>query len=77
MERAKIMMKPMPIDEVFQDGVQPAKDLRHRLFDKAMSAAQLAYAECEEFLRQNPKVMGSSPPQAARTAFLSVLTGEE
>jgi len=65
------MQPPHWIDEIFENPqAVTAAITHHERFLGAIAAGQAAFYETEEFLKKNPKVIGSSPPQAARNAFL-------
>ncbi len=71
------MLSPHWLDEVF---VTPA-DVVTALtgasrFKEAVAKAQAAFYEAEDFLKKNPNVVGSSPAQQARVAFLEAFDGE-
>lgn len=44
-------------------------------FRDAISKARVAFQEVKEEQERNPEVIGCSPAQAARIAFLNVLNG--
>ena len=68
------MMAPHWLDDVFQAPDKAATELAARdRFKEAVAKAQAAYYEAEEFHKKNPKVVGSTPAQQARVAFLEAM----
>src|SRR5262245_12946466 len=72
-------LPPSPLDAVFEranseDAVNDEL-VKNDLYKKAVQAALKAKKEQEQRLRDNPKLVGPSPAQAARQMFLTVLTG--
>jgi hypothetical protein len=68
------MMAPHWLDDVFQAPDKAATALvATDRFKAAVAKAQAAYHEAEEFHKKNPKVVGGSPAQQARVAFLEAM----
>ena len=71
------MMAPHWLDDVFDVPDQAATALtRSDRFKEAIAKAQAAFYECQEFQKRNPHVIGGSPAQQARVAFLEVVGGD-
>ena len=68
------MMAPHWLDDVFQNPDEATSALAASdRFKEAVAKAQAAFREGEEFQKKNPKVVGPSPAQKARVAFLEAL----
>ena len=73
-------LPPHPLDSVFERKTeQGCRDamLNNALYNKAFKEAMKAKREMEERYRKEPKLVSSTPAQAARVRFLEVLGGEE
>lgn len=69
------MMAPHWLDQVFESPDSAAKTITEvDRFKEAIAKAQAAFYEGQEFRKKNPKVMGGSPAQQARVAFLEALS---
>jgi hypothetical protein len=73
-------LPPTAIDKAFEKATTE-KQLNEALlndptYQKAVREALKAKKEVEDLKRKNPQMVGPSPAQAARTAFLRVLSGE-
>ena len=68
------MMPPHWLDDVFQAPDKAAAALvATDRYKEAIAKAQAAFYEAQEFATKNPKVVGASPAQKARVAFLESL----
>ena len=68
------MLPPHWLDDVFKTPEKAVATLTASVrFKEAVEKAQAAYKEGEEFHKNNPSVVGSSPTQKARVAFLEAL----
>lgn len=68
------MLAPHWLDDVFQSPENAATALTATdRFKEAVAKAQAAFYEGQEFQKKNPKVMGGSPAQKARVAFLEAM----
>ncbi len=68
------MMPPHWLDDVFKSPDKAVATLTASVrFQEAVKKAQAAYDEGQEFHKKNPSVVGSSPAQKARVAFLEAL----
>lgn len=68
------MMAPHWLDEVFDDAAKAsAKFSASPKLTAAFALAVERFMETSEFLKNNPCVIGASPQQAARQAFLEHL----
>jgi hypothetical protein len=71
------MMAPHWLDDVFHRPENATASLNASdRFKEAIAKAQAAFYEAEEFRKKNPKVVGSSPAQQARVAFLEAVNAE-
>ena len=69
------MMAPHWLDDVFQSpDTATTTLLASDRFKEAVAKGQAAFYEGQEFHKKNPKVMGGSPAQQARVAFLEAMT---
>lgn len=69
------MLPPHWLDDVFQYPDQAISKLTASgRFKEAIARAQAAYYEREAFQKQNPQVVGGSPAQEARIAFLAAIS---
>jgi len=68
------MMPPHWLDDVFETPEKAVAALTESVrFKDAVEKAQAAYKEGQEFHKNNPSAVGSSPAQKARGAFLEAL----
>jgi chemotaxis methyl-accepting protein methylase len=68
------MLAPHWLDDVFQTPEKATTELAASdRFKEAVAKAQAAYYEAEEIRKKNPKVVGSTPAQQARVAFLEMM----
>jgi hypothetical protein len=75
-ERIESMLPPHWLDKVFSE-IDHCEDqlTGSSQFKTAISKAKTAYREAVEFQKANPNVVGASPAQKARQAFLEVING--
>jgi len=75
-ERVQRMLPPHWLDDVF-GSIDRCEDqlIGSSQFKSAMAQAKSAYHDAVEFQKANPKVVGASPAQKARQAFLEVING--
>lgn len=67
-------LPPHWLDKVFETPeIAAEKLLRGQRVWKAFDEAKAAYERQKEALEENPKLIGASPAQAARQAFLESL----
>jgi len=68
-------MSPHWLDEVFENGADGAESriTSSPQWKDALSKAQTAFDETKKMLDENPRVVGASPAQAARQAFIEAL----
>jgi hypothetical protein len=73
-------LAPHPLDKVFENAttIKQVNEglLNDDLFKKAVTAALQAKKDQEQKYKDNPKLVGPSPAQAARVKFLEVLKNE-
>ncbi len=68
------MMAPHWLDDVFDVPENAATALTATgRFKEALAKAQAAFYEAQEFQKNNPKLVGGSPAQQARVAFLKAI----
>lgn len=71
------MMAPHWLDDVFESPKTAVETLLDSArFKAAIAKAQAAFYEAQDFLKKNPGVMGSSPAQQAREAFLEAMKAD-
>lgn len=71
------MMAPHWLDDVFENPQNaPAALTLNSRFKEAIAKAQAAYYEAEAFHKKNPRAVGGSPAQSARTAFLEAVNAD-
>ncbi len=68
------MMAPHWLDDVFDVPKNAAAALTATdRFKEAIAKAQAAFDEAQEFQKKNPDIVGGSPAQQARVAFLKAI----
>src|SRR5205085_12077966 len=73
-------LPPHPLDKVFEKDTEKAINeglLNNELYKKAVTEAMKAKLEQGKKFKDNPKFVGPSPAQAARTKFLEVLRNDK
>ncbi len=70
------MLPPHWLDDVFTS-IDRCEDklVGSSQFNSAIAQAKSAYQEAVVFQKANPKVVGASPAQKARQAFLEAING--
>ena len=64
------MIAPHWLDDIFASESPEQALVKHRKFKAAIAAAHAAKLSAENFSEENPGVVGMSPEQHARRAFL-------
>jgi hypothetical protein len=74
-------LAPHPLDKVFEKATTEKQVdeglLNDELFKKAVTAALKAKKDQEQKYKDDPKLIGPTPAQAARVKFLEVLKNEK
>ncbi len=71
------MMAPHWLDDVFESPDKAVETLlASGRFKAAVAKAHAAFLETEDLLKKNPEVVGTSPAQQARDAFLKALNAD-
>jgi hypothetical protein len=76
-EEILLMMAPHWLDDVFESPDTAVQTLlASGRFKAAVAKAQAAFHEAQDFLKKNPGVVGGSPAQQARVAFLEAVEAD-